>query len=189
MPHKRPRGWIYKCSLRNPNPGQRASWVDPDYQNWLHRNDDEPTNWGGERWIQSPMSWRYLALAKKSDLVFCHQIDKKGLVGLTLAASGGLHDAFGARRDSCSTILLGPQKVPFDKTVTVRMIRDIMGEVEMEAYAKGTKQHTFHPVEDGLLVPLVRLCCRVNPRQRKAIMALYLKRCSIQKVCVTTTKE
>jgi hypothetical protein len=169
MARKRIKGWIYKCSLKNPDYDRRASWVDPEYENWLHQDDDAPVNWGGESWIRSPLSWGYLEQAEKGDLVFCHQTDMRGLVGLTIAATAGCPDPNGDRCDICSTIFLGPDRIAFDVVVTVRMIREIMGSVEMEAYAKGTKQHTFHPVEGEMLFPLLKLCSQLNPRQRQAI--------------------
>jgi hypothetical protein len=170
MSRKRLVGWIYKCRLRSELltglPEDGWSWVE---SGWLDEEGEVADNFGGEEWIQSPQSWGYLAQANKGDLVFCHQTDLRGLVGVTIAASCGYPDPDGVRTGTCTTIDLGPDRVAFDNTVTVPMIREIMGSLPMVAYADGTSQHTFHPIEQQMLLPIIGLCCEANPGQRRAI--------------------
>src|SRR5262249_3796771 len=152
MPRKRFKGWIYKCSLRGPD--RVWSWVDPSFGDWLHEEDGVMHEHGGEEWIRSPHSWGYLAQAEKGDLVFADQSDLSGLVGLTIGASGGYSDPDGFRDDICTMISVGPERIAFEKIVTVRMIRRITDGISMEAYTNPTQLHTFHPVEDEVLLPL-----------------------------------
>lgn len=167
---RRRKAWIYKCSQ---GPDHGYHWKSGFLKKDGNRVDK---NFGGEEWIRSPLSWANLAEARAGDLVFCHQTDSNGLVGLTVAASDGYPDPKGKRADKCTTLDIGPERVVFDKVVTVPEIREALDNVRMKAYTAGLSQHTFHPVEDHLVEPLLELCCELNPEQHTAIEALWGRR-------------
>jgi hypothetical protein len=157
------RAWIYKCRVAG---GSGYSWT---HGGWLtSRTRGAVESWGGSTWIKSPKSWANLAQAQRADLVFCHQTDQGGLVGLTVAASDGYPD--NRRKDVCSLIDLGPDRVPFDQVISVEQIRREVGD--LDAYGRGKAQHTFHKVERAHTQRLLQLCCELNPRQARSIRAL-----------------
>ena len=163
------RAWIYKCSVDLDGSGHGYSWVDP-VLGYLMNQRGRDNDFGGEEWIRSPLSWQHLAQARRGDLVFCHQTDLHGFVGITVAASAGYPDPDGIRHDTCSTIDLGPARVRFDNIVTLDAIHREVGRPH--AFTTGRSQSTFHDVEEQFVGPLLTLCARMNRQQREAIERL-----------------
>lgn len=108
-----------------------------------------------------------MARAREGDLVFCHQTELGGIVGLTIAASGGYPDPEGKRADRYSMIDLGPQRIRFDSIVKIRDIRRHVGH--LGAHQDGRSQSTFHDVEPRFVQRLLKLCAKLNPHQRATI--------------------
>lgn len=155
--------------MNNPNGDRRWSWIQ---NGWLEETGSVSEQFGGDEWVRSPKSWKNLGNAEKGNIVFCHQTDLKGLVGLTIAASGGYPFPKRSSNGPCTSIDLGPQRVAFEYVVTVPEIRAAIGSKSMAAYAPGDCQHTFHVVEPSVFRTLVKLCCKVNPAQKRQIERL-----------------
>ncbi len=172
----RHRAWLYKCTL-NPAPGGgEYSWIDPRVGFFAGRGHIAE-DFGGEDWVRSSHSWSRLAQVRRGDLVFCHQSDLHGLVGMTVAASDGYADPEGDHPERCTTLDLGPARVRFDNIVSVAQVRQHVGNVG--AYAPGKQQSTFHEVESARLKRLIALCARLNPRQRAQITRLVGESASV----------
>ncbi|MEX2213644.1 MAG: hypothetical protein WD768_05925 [Phycisphaeraceae bacterium] len=161
--------WVYKCNLNYPRKGEGYSFLDPD-QGFLATEDHDGVMFGGEDWIRSGAAWTRLGKARSGDLVFCHQTDLKGLVGVTVAASGGYPDPDGSHPDKCSAIDLGPGRVKFETTVRIADVRSSVGN--LNAYSAGLSRATFVDVEPRFAGRLIDLCMKMNPAQKREIRRL-----------------
>lgn len=163
---RRPAAWVYKCSAKGDGSKNGYSWTDPGY-GYLRRAARRAEGFGGEDWIRSPLSWQNLRACRAGDLIFCHQTDARGLVGLTVANSGGYNDPEGERPDRFTKLDLGPVRIRFGATVTIDAIRERVGD--LDAYRPGKSQSTFLAIEARVAPGLVRLCEDLNPRYAKGI--------------------
>lgn len=161
--------WIYKCNLNYPSKGEGYSFLDPE-NGFLANNDKRSHPFGGEEWIRSAAAWKRLALAQIGDLIFCHQTDKGGIVGLTMAASSGYPDRDGNLPDKCSTIDIGPRRVKFDKVVRIETIRARVGK--LGAHKSGKSFSTFIEVEPKFVGSLLTLCLELNPNQKSEVLKI-----------------
>jgi len=161
--------WIYKCNLNYPEKGDGYSYLDPK-NGFLANNDGEVHQFGGENWIRSGSAWQRLAQARPGDLIICQQTDRRAVVGITTAASGGYPDPDGEYLDKCSAIDIGPQRVKFDNIVRIADIREHVGN--LGAHAAGKSFSTFHDVEPKFVAPLLKLCFKLNPKQKNDCLKL-----------------
>ncbi|MFA7236211.1 MAG: HNH endonuclease [Phycisphaeraceae bacterium] len=105
----------------------------------------------------------------KDDLVFCHQTDLHGLVGMTLGTRMAPSRSKDGERKHCE-IRLGPRRIRFQNVVQIADITRSIGVIA--AYAPGRKVATFHEVEAIWLHDLIELCMRINPDQVNEIRSL-----------------
>jgi hypothetical protein len=87
--------WVVKARVEHAN--GEGGW---DWDEYFFRDPDkadEPYEWGGSTWINSPASKKHIREdVKKGDLVVCYRVDDREIVGFTTMASDGYEETLGS---------------------------------------------------------------------------------------------
>lgn len=142
------RGWEFDCYFRSPARGAYAM--------------------GDEGWIRSARSLRYLREeVKKGDLFLCYEVDRKRVVGLSLAASDGRDAGLGSRVDFCP-----PRRA-------VRLQNPLTRCPDLEhilAFTPERGRGTVQKIARDEFARLRRILLRKNPGQAEGLERLWADR-------------
>ena len=119
---------------------------------------------GGEGWIRSAASLRYLREeVKRGDLFLCYEADKKKLVGLARAASDGRDRGMGSLVDFCAP----GEAVRFGRPLERRPDLNYI-----LAFSPQRGRGTVQKIDRDEFTRLLRIMLRKNPHQSKALRRL-----------------
>lgn len=159
------QAWVCKCNAK-----YGYSWLNPEDGFLRPGARGIEKDFEGEEWVKAPVGQQNLSRCKRGDLVFCHQTDRRGIVGLTIAASDGYPDPDGKLR-ACTTIDLGPRRVRFASVVTIADIRRRVGDLDAFRHG-GTAHSAFLGIESRFVRRLLKVCIEVNPSCKRRIDAI-----------------
>jgi hypothetical protein len=150
--------WVFKINTRR-------GWEFDQYFRWRGRGAYEM---GDEGWIRSARSLRYLREeVKRGDLFLCYEADRRRLVGVARAASGGRDRGMGSLVD----FVPPRQAVRLQNPLTRRPDLD-----HILAFTPQRGRGTVQKIDADEFALLRRILLRKNPAQAAALGRLWGKR-------------
>ncbi len=148
------RVWVFKINTRR-------GW---EFDEYFRSRARGVYPLGDEGWIRSASSLRYIREeVKRGDVFLCYEVDRKQVVGLARAASGGRDVGMGSLLDFCPP----REAVRLEYPLTRRPDLD-----HILAFSPQRGRGTVQKIEPDEFAGLRRTILRKNPGQAEAIRRL-----------------